>query len=203
MSNGDRKQKGKSPSASDKINQWQPRLSFGEWLLFFSIMGGLGLAIFPWHNHGGREKARQVACMSNLKQQSAAFLIYNEDNDAKFPPSDHWMEVILPYGIRKESNETNPPFAVFRCPSMPSLKQGAFNYAMHDKLSGVLQHKIAAPEKASLLFESSTTQKNAHNNGISFATPHGAYNEQSGKSKKYGSVAFADGHVKMQPALER
>jgi hypothetical protein len=186
----------KSPSASDKINPWRPQLSFGEWLAFFSIMGIFVVILFPFpHNHGGREKARQIACMSNLKQQSAAFLMYAEDNDAKFPPAEKWTEAILPYVLKKQSSEMER-FAIFRCPNGQAKKNGSFNYAMQDSLSGVSQQEIAAPENASLLFETSATQKNAHNNGNSFATPH------SRQEKKFGGVAFTDGHVKMQPALK-
>jgi prepilin-type processing-associated H-X9-DG protein len=199
MSNADhtqkKYQKHKSPSASDKTNPWQPRLSFWEWLAFFAIIGIFVAIFFPFpHDHGSREKQRQRACMSNLKQQSAAFLMYAEDNDAKFPPTEKWTEVILPYVLRKQSSETER-FVVFRCPNGQAKQTGSFNYAIHDGLSGMSQHKIVAPENASLLFETSTTQKNAHNNGNSFAMPH------SGQEKKFGGVAFADGHVKMQPAL--
>jgi prepilin-type processing-associated H-X9-DG protein len=192
MNNDARKPKYKSPSASDKINPWQPRLSFGEWLAFFSIIGIFVVILFPFpHDHGSREKHRQVACMSNLKQQSAAFLMYAEDNDTKFPPAEKWTETILPYVRKQQSSETER-FAIFRCPNGQAKKKGAFNYAMQDNLSAMSQRKITTPEKTSLLFESSTTQKNAHNNGTSFATPH------IGQKNKYGGVAFADGHVKMQ-----
>ena len=59
-----------------------------------------------------REKARAVACLSNLKQMGVAFEMYCSDYDETYPPVPNWKTNIQPY-IRN----TN----INRCPSRPGL----------------------------------------------------------------------------------
>jgi len=52
-------------------------------IAIISILAALLLPVFST----AREKARQSSCLNNMKQLSAAFMIYSQDSDASFPPA--------------------------------------------------------------------------------------------------------------------
>jgi prepilin-type N-terminal cleavage/methylation domain-containing protein/prepilin-type processing-associated H-X9-DG protein len=103
-----------------------------ELLVVIAIIAILAAILFPVFARA-REKARQTACLNNLKQIGAAFFLYTEDYDARmpdrrdlksslpggfrpwtsWPPSDPragWAAVLLrPYGAGD---------GVWRCPSV-------------------------------------------------------------------------------------
>src|SRR5713101_6996390 len=55
-----------------------------ELLVAIAIIALLAAILFPVFARA-REKARQAACLSNLKQIAAAVLMYIQDNDETFP----------------------------------------------------------------------------------------------------------------------
>ncbi|PQV63242.1 hypothetical protein B1R32_11468 [Abditibacterium utsteinense] len=55
-----------------------------------------------------REKSRQTACQSNLKQIALGIQQYVQDNDSHYPSVRNWAEAVLPYIGNKQ---------VLRCPS--------------------------------------------------------------------------------------
>ena len=55
-----------------------------ELLVVIAIIAILAAILFPVFA-SAREKARQAACMSNMKQQGLAILQYSQDNDEAFP----------------------------------------------------------------------------------------------------------------------
>jgi prepilin-type N-terminal cleavage/methylation domain-containing protein/prepilin-type processing-associated H-X9-DG protein len=92
-----------------------------ELLVVIAIIAILAAILFPVFATA-RARARQIACLSNIKQLSLALSMYSEDWDA-FPMHDdpipglqvnnqpvniHWMQVLLPY-VRNE--------ALFACPA--------------------------------------------------------------------------------------
>ena len=119
-----------------------------ELLVVIAIIAILAAILFPVFAQA-REKARQAACLSNLKQLGLAFLMYTQDYDeclpdrrdlkntlgfrpwgVAWPPSDPrggWAEVVLEPYIKNK--------AVWRCPSVTGrmagvvqVEQGASNY---------------------------------------------------------------------------
>ncbi len=64
-------------------------LTLIELLVVVAIMSALMGLIFAGF-HRVREKAKQVACASNLRQLGQAFLLYAQDNDGCFPPYRNW-----------------------------------------------------------------------------------------------------------------
>ena len=64
-------------------------------------------------------KARSIMCMSNMKQLALALVLYADDNNGKFPPSNEWCDKINPYvGSPK----------IFQCPAQENQRCGyAFN----------------------------------------------------------------------------
>jgi len=92
-----------------------------ELLAVIAIIGILASLLFPALK-AAREKTRQIACMSNLKQLGTAWVGYLGDNDEMFPShwprndptgaqGGHifWFQLIDPY--------VNYSDAVWRCPS--------------------------------------------------------------------------------------
>lgn len=110
-----------SPSGS--LNQYKG-FTLIELLVVIAIIAILAAILFPVFAKA-REKARQAACMSNLKQVGLGFMQYVQDYDETFPkrygggcPSDcendkqrSWKNMVTPY-IKS--------FDVFRCPSNPA-----------------------------------------------------------------------------------
>ncbi|MGD9497517.1 MAG: DUF1559 domain-containing protein [Armatimonadota bacterium] len=91
-----------------------------ELLVVIAIIAILAAILFPVFARA-REKARQSACTSNLKQIGNAFMMYVQDYDEVFPDTvmgrdapDHparthaWTGVLMPY---VKNNQ------VFKCPS--------------------------------------------------------------------------------------
>jgi len=86
-----------------------------ELLVVIAIIAILAAILFPVFAQA-REKARQTACLSNLKQIGVALIMYQSDYDSQYPPSQlgtaplivSWPTMIQPY-IKNEQ--------VFVCPS--------------------------------------------------------------------------------------
>lgn len=116
-----------------------------ELLVVIAIIAILAGILFPVFA-GAREKARQTACLSNLKQIGTAALTYAQDWDETFPDTEigegeeeiFWAEELFPY-VKSQQ--------VFNCPSAetPMLWEHphhagherhsvefTYNYAMND-----------------------------------------------------------------------
>ena len=87
-----------------------------ELLVVIAIIAILAAILFPVFAQA-REKARQAACLSNLKQLGTAQMMYTQDYDETFPKAYHalpdgsdwaWYLEIQPYAKNT---------AIFRCPS--------------------------------------------------------------------------------------
>ena len=108
-----------------------------ELLVVIAIIAILAAILFPVFARA-REKARQTACLSNLKQLGTAISMYASDNDGQMPWQQTyvqwgytgnlgmpgWTESIYPYVKNKQ---------IYLCPSGPAntLSHYSFNqYAM-------------------------------------------------------------------------
>ncbi len=105
-----------------------------ELLVVIAIIAILASILFPVFAQA-REKARQTACLSNLKQLSHAMLMYADDSDDMFPPviarpsrQDKnlflmsWLHLLEPYTKNR---------GVFVCPSSGHTSQ---DYQQNDDL---------------------------------------------------------------------
>jgi prepilin-type N-terminal cleavage/methylation domain-containing protein/prepilin-type processing-associated H-X9-DG protein len=116
-----------------------------ELLVVIAIIAILAAILFPVFTKV-REKARQTACMSNMKQLGLAFMQYNQDNDEAMPPhfdpgypsgpgggQGGWAGSIFPYVKSK---------GAFACPSDASrdindskgVPYGRISYAFNENL---------------------------------------------------------------------
>ncbi len=80
-----------------------------ELLVVIAIIAILAAILFPVFAKA-REKARQTACLNNMKQLGLGLMQYVQDYDEAYPSGFPWTEQIAPY-VKST--------AVFVCPSQP------------------------------------------------------------------------------------
>jgi prepilin-type N-terminal cleavage/methylation domain-containing protein/prepilin-type processing-associated H-X9-DG protein len=110
-----------------------------ELLVVIAIITIIAALLFPVFARA-REKARQTTCLSNIKQQGMAVMMYAQDHDEMLPlywrlnepnndlPRDwnhihYWHVQIMPYVMSRE---------VFRCPSLPPPRNQVFDPGERD-----------------------------------------------------------------------
>jgi len=67
-----------------------------ELLVVIAIIAILAAILFPVFARA-REKARQISCLSNLKQMGLAFFMYNQDYDEQYVINPMWKTRLQPY----------------------------------------------------------------------------------------------------------
>jgi prepilin-type N-terminal cleavage/methylation domain-containing protein/prepilin-type processing-associated H-X9-DG protein len=82
-----------------------------ELLVVIAIIAILAAILFPVFARA-REKARQITCVSNLRQMGLAFFMYTSDYDSVFPFTYNWKTNLQPYVKNTQINV---------CPSRPTL----------------------------------------------------------------------------------
>jgi prepilin-type N-terminal cleavage/methylation domain-containing protein/prepilin-type processing-associated H-X9-DG protein len=123
-----------------------------ELLVVIAIIAILAAILFPVFAQA-REKARQVTCISNMKQVGLAFMMYVQDYDEYFPLNQYfaspnndrnqrtWADEIGPY-VKNGDTFIDPDDKVtvrysgaggaYKCPSFPSHQ--SYNYGVHNFL---------------------------------------------------------------------
>ncbi|MGD9498081.1 MAG: DUF1559 domain-containing protein [Armatimonadota bacterium] len=94
-----------------------------------------------------REKAREVTCMSNLKQISVGYLAYATDYHETLPPAQQWPDAVMPY--------LDDP-AGLQCPSddEPSSWRGwPLSYTMNARVAGVELRDMRHPAETILIYD--------------------------------------------------
>ena len=104
-----------------------------ELLVVIAIIAILAAILFPVFAQA-REKARQISCVSNLKQIGTGQLMYSQDYDETYMPcrvvdpafggTAEWTSLIQPYIKNGQTGGAyNYQTGVFNCPSFPTLLQ--------------------------------------------------------------------------------
>jgi prepilin-type N-terminal cleavage/methylation domain-containing protein/prepilin-type processing-associated H-X9-DG protein len=101
-----------------------------ELLVVIAIIAILAAILFPVFAQA-REKARQITCVSNMKQIGLGVLQYVQDYDEAYPPSTdeqyiQWYNMVQPYIKNGElyNGLSYGRGGVFRCPSFPADDYG-------------------------------------------------------------------------------
>ena len=95
-----------------------------ELLVVIAIIAILAAILFPVFAQA-REKARQAACLSNLKQVGLGLQMYSQDYDETMPPANHVHDFANPVVLAQFPNFLGSlvPYtknkAIFACPSAP------------------------------------------------------------------------------------
>jgi len=82
-----------------------------ECFIVISIIAILAAMLLPVFSKA-REKARTVACASNLMQIGFALHMYAQDHDSRFPPKNNDLADLMPYMAN---------YMIFQCPSETTL----------------------------------------------------------------------------------
>jgi len=156
-----------------------------ELLVVIAIIAILAAILFPVFAQA-REKARQISCLSNLKQLGLADMQYVQDNDERFQSTDNWgqgwAEIMYPYVKSK---------AAYTCPDdshtalyawAPDKVSYVGNNQLFDSSNtanpaiGANIATMAAPSTTVLLYEGSDTWNGYQGPGtpISFMVGNGS-----------------------------
>ena len=183
-----------------------------ELLVVIAIIAILAAILFPVFAKV-REKARQISCVSNMKQLGLGFTQYVQDNDEKFPgirsvnpdfdtnySQSGWASQIYPYvksvGVFACPDDSliNKAQPTFVTPQKVSYNMNYYIYVIDygmgptDNTRGMSLSQLNAPTGTFLLYEVSDTTPEQYtgNNGDPSLTPITLANASGGTSGDYG-----------------
>lgn len=162
------------------------------WVVLILGVGGLCFLIivmaailFPVFSQA-RLSAQRTACLSKVKMQSTALLMYAAENDDHFPPAKSWMDKTADYASGDSA---------FQCPIVvKDSGEGAFGFGFNEALSGLATTKIKDEERTVAVFESKDTGRNALGGEQDVVVPG-----RHGGSTKGNNFGYVDGHAKYVP----
>jgi prepilin-type N-terminal cleavage/methylation domain-containing protein/prepilin-type processing-associated H-X9-DG protein len=189
-----------------------------ELLVVIAIIAILAAILFPVFAKA-REKARQISCLSNMKQLGLGFMQYIQDNDETWPGvasgddvRGGWASQIYPY-----VKSTN----VYKCPDESGIVAGVpntvayvMNYeiyfddglAFRDNANGLNLAAMVTPASTLVLYEGQNgAAYTLDNKDPSVMANHAGWaNGNSGEisdrhdntSTRMSNFTFADGHAK-------
>lgn len=196
-----------------------------ELLVVIAIIAILAAILFPVFAQA-RDKARQTACLSNLKQMGTAWLMYGQDYDeTALPVRNSSANYYFP--IRDTLQPYTKNKGIFICPSNSQTDQSAltltysYNWCVGNTCGGVNEHPLAQfalPAQVPAFVDSNNTQQETTNYYFAYGggttntfygrrneTPTGGYAAWGGALPKMithqngGNMMFVDGHAKWYP----
>jgi len=171
---------GAPPPPRGKGTSWTPVAIACAVIVAFMLLSGpiLAAILFPVFARA-REKARESACMSNVKVLGLAHLMYAQDHDEVLVDAREWPQDIMPY-IKNEQ--------VFVCPAderASRQRSGGLelSYTMNAMVSGRRLAMVRSPAQTGLLWDGTEVMSRG-DPAVEFRHNEGA------------NVGFVDGHVK-------
>lgn len=156
----------------------------------FEVFAGTGvvlvLAAILWPVTScacGGESSKRVACVSNLKQQGLAVLMYAGDWDNVLPDRDRWMDAAKDYTHNQ---------SIFKDSEVKG--EGLYGYSFNADLSEANTETSKNPEKVSMAYDSINLGRNASDRVNSLPV--------EGRHKGRNGMSYLDGHAKSVPAAQ-
>ena len=181
-----------------------------ELLVVIAIIAILAAILFPVFARA-REKARQTACLSNVKQLALAVMQYVQDYDEVLPAShypgvtsanDQWFEVIQPY-LKNEQ--------ILTCPSEKNRAVGYgwnYDYIGYGSSTSIRTYSLGDIEKPA----ETIMMADAYNYVIYSPSRYGRqpspgtvtydYNAAGLRHNGGANIGFCDGHAKWMQGNE-
>ncbi len=131
----------------------------------------------------GGESSKRAACVSNLKQQGLAMLMYANDWDNVLPHRDRWMDAVKAYTHNQ---------SIFKDSEVKG--EGLYGYSFNADLSEANTEPLKNPEKVSMTYDSINLGRNASDrvNSLPVEGRHGGRN----------GMGYLDGHAKSVPRVQ-
>jgi prepilin-type processing-associated H-X9-DG protein len=121
---------------------------------------------------------RRTSCLTNLKQDAVANVMYAGDYDERLPTAA-WMDLLSPY----QKNED-----LFRCVSLSKENKEAYGFAYNSTLFGTKMEATPEPPKMETIYDSTSVARNAADPVSSLPVP--------GRHGRRNFIAYLDGHAK-------
>ena len=135
-----------------------------ELLVVIAIIAILAAMLLPALTKA-RKKARDIACINNLRQLGVYLIMYTDSNEGYFPPyvnaSNCWMDYILDFsdpGLRQGwiaagTSSTHNDNYYLRCPSVLPGNESKYraNYSLSNTLSAAASATVNAIQNTNML----------------------------------------------------
>lgn len=146
-----------------------------KYLLPILLLSGIAIVLFPVFAQP-KAISHPPNCLTNVKLNATAMLIYQSDWDDRFPLRDSWQDAVHAYSKTDRYD---------RCPALqlekPNLQ--VFGFAFNKDLAA--QRTPMNPQAFPLVFDSINLARNA--SGTISSLP------QPGRHKGMNHIAYADG----------
>jgi prepilin-type N-terminal cleavage/methylation domain-containing protein/prepilin-type processing-associated H-X9-DG protein len=197
-----------------EIQKGRTAFTLIELLVVIAIIGILAALLLPALS-AAKNRAKRIACISNLKQVNAGLLMYADDNSGAMPKQSAVNTNYLVYFYKESmksyvglTGTSSPADKVFICPSectaptWPDLQsQTAFcdysSYNFNGQMGGLQIKSVRQPDKTALVMDGSATW------GYSWHRPQSSYvlvfdingMQHAAYNNAMNNVGFVDGHI--------